>query len=100
MVGSSASASTNTLVWASRIMVVFESLHPFEVRRAVYFAGSRCDHFAAVAGKIRPAGLSGKGVSSPRVPVAINSDAASRIAIVSAAVTSATGVFIVTRSRC
>jgi hypothetical protein len=38
--------------------------------------------------------------SSPRVPVTIRSVAASRIAMVSAAVTSTTGVFIVARSRC
>ena len=37
--------------------------------------------------------------SSPRVLVTIKSDAASRIATVSATVTRATGVFIATRSR-
>src|SRR3984893_18514503 len=38
-------------------------------------------------------------VSSPRVPVAISNEAASRIATVSAAVTMMTGVFILARSR-
>src|SRR5260370_14529828 len=37
---------------------------------------------------------------SPCVPVAISSDAASRIANVSPTVTSPTGVFIIDRSRC
>jgi hypothetical protein len=60
-------------------------------------------HF--VAGNIcrlRPAGLSetGRNALSPRVPVAIRNDAASRIAIASAVVTSTTGAFIVDRSRC
>jgi hypothetical protein len=36
---------------------------------------------------------------SPRVPVAIRNDAASKVAAVSATATSATGVFIVTRWR-
>ena len=49
---------------------------------------------------IRPAGLTESGTSSPRVPVAIRNDAASRIAAASAAVTSTTGVLIVARSRC
>src|SRR5260221_5384787 len=39
------------------------------------------------------------GASSPCVPVAIRKDAVTRIATVSAAATSTTGVFIVTRSR-
>lgn len=43
---------------------------------------------------------SGHSASSPCVPVAIRSDAASRIAVASISVASTTGVFIVTRSRC
>jgi hypothetical protein len=52
--------------------------------------------------RLRPEGLSanGRNAFSPRVPVAIRKDAASRIATVSAAVTSTTGDFIVVRSRC
>ena len=51
---------------------------------------------------ILPEGLSanGRNAFSPRVPVAIRNDAASRIATVSVAVTSTTGVFMVDRSRC
>ena len=53
-------------------------------------------------GMIWPAGLSerSRNAFSPRVPVAIRNDAASRIATVSVAVTSTTGVFMVDRSRC
>src|ERR1700737_2539401 len=65
--------------------------------------GERRHHFpAGDVSTVRPAGLSvrGRSAPSPRVPVAIRSDAASRIAAVSVAATSTTGVFIVTRSRC
>src|SRR5882672_8366571 len=48
----------------------------------------------------RPPADDGNSVSSPRVPVAITNVAVSRIAAVSAAVTSPTGVFIIVRLRC
>jgi hypothetical protein len=48
----------------------------------------------------RASGGCGGSVVSPRVPVAIRNDAVSRIAAANAAVTRATGVLIVTRSRC
>jgi hypothetical protein len=60
-------------------------------------------HFAAGdVGRLWLAGLSERSrhTFSPRVPVAIRNDAASRIATVSATVTSTTGAFIVDRSRC
>src|SRR5450759_3547335 len=65
--------------------------------------GKRLDHFATGdAGGDRPArrSVSGQSALSPRVPVAISSDPASRIATVSVTATSTTGVFIVARSRC
>ena len=52
------------------------------------------------AGNVRPtARCTRSGESSPRVPVAIRRDVASRIATVSVAVTRITGAFIVSRSR-
>jgi hypothetical protein len=57
-----------------------------------------CAHFEVGDVSSVCAGISGRA-PSPRVPVAISNVAASKIAAVSAAVTSATGVFIVTRSR-
>src|SRR5882762_7416561 len=72
---------------------------PAEQREERCTASGTQDHFAAGdAGTIRSAGLPMRGGSapSPRVPVAIRSDAASRIAAASAAVTITTGVFIIT----
>ena len=78
--------------------------HPLSrVMTLLLGAGDLRHHFAAGdVSTIRPAGLPvrGRSAPSPRVPVAIRSDAASRIAAVSAAVTITTGVFIVTLSRC
>jgi hypothetical protein len=60
-----------------------------------------CLHFEAGDVSVVCAALSaGRTAPSPRVPVAIMNIAASRIAAVSATVTSAVGVFIVVPSRC
>src|SRR5258706_139330 len=69
------------------------------VRCARARASGRRSRYFAAGERNRSAGLSmsGSSASSPRVPVAIRNDAASRVAAVSAAATRATGVFIVTR---
>ena len=67
--------------------------------RPIFQGAHTGDYFAAgTAGALRP--VSGHNAFSLRVPVAIRSDAASRMATVSVAVTSTTGVFIEARSRC
>jgi len=64
--------------------------------RAFLKTPSQAGEVSAVCTRLSAAG----SASSPRVPVAIRNIAVSRIAAVSAAVTSAAGVFIDILSRC